>query len=121
MSSPSAVRVELKPKAGFCVKTSLLRDGSYVAAAPGRSDTHLTFNSRTHVPVPKGLKVFINIAWDSNVPPPPEGNEDKIRAAISGEAVTENDPDAWFVPLVVPDGRGDKDKGECSVQVHSQT
>ena len=61
--------------------------------------------------VPKGLKVFVNIAWDANVPPPPEGSEEVIQKAMLGEDLDDLNPEGWYVPVIVSDGRQDKDKG----------
>ncbi|OAX40762.1 hypothetical protein K503DRAFT_736928 [Rhizopogon vinicolor AM-OR11-026] len=69
----------LNPLPGFCVKSKALQD--------------------TVVPI------FINIAWDSNVPPPPPASEDAIQKAMLGEL-----NNAWFVPVIVSDLRDDKDK-----------
>ncbi|KAG5650153.1 hypothetical protein H0H81_000519 [Sphagnurus paluster] len=81
--SNSKKPVTLTPRAGFCVKTTTLQ--------PARA-------------IPVGLKVFVNIAYDDNVPAPPPASEDTIRRAMNGEE------DTWFVPVVVSDGRQDKDK-----------
>ncbi|KAJ6596766.1 PIH1 family [Mycena sp. CBHHK59/15] len=79
------VPVPLKPTAGFCIKSSSLQ--------------------------PSGRKIFINIAWDPNVPAPPEGNEDAIQRAMLGEDDSDQlNPDAWFVPVVVSDAKQDMDK-----------
>ena len=81
------IRINLAPKAGFCVKTK----------------------------TEQGLKVFVNIAWDSNVPPPPKGNEEAIQAAIEG--TSDVDPDTWYVPVVVSEPRKDIDKGQYRRQM----
>ena len=66
--------------------------------------------------VPKGCKIFVNIAWDANVPPPPEGSEDAIQKVMSGEGELDEGALAtgrgWFVPVVVSEPRSDADKGE---------
>jgi PIH1 N-terminal domain len=61
--------------------------------------------------VQKGLKVFVNIAWDSNVPPPPEGSEEVIQKAMLGEHLDDLNPEGWYIPVIVSGGRQDKDKG----------
>ncbi|KAH0579754.1 Protein interacting with Hsp90 1 [Termitomyces sp. J132] len=78
--------IQLEPVAGFCIKST-------VNDAPNH-----------------GLKVFVNIAWDPHVPQPPPGSELRIRRAMLGHDVDDPNPDAWYVPVVVSDGRQDKDK-----------
>ena len=63
--------------------------------------------------IPKGLKVFVNIAFDMNVPAPPEGSEEAIQKAMQGEEFDELNPEGWYVPTIVSDGRQDTDKGRC--------
>ncbi|KAK0497700.1 pre-RNA processing PIH1/Nop17-domain-containing protein [Armillaria luteobubalina] len=75
MTSSSTKRVTLTPQAGFCVKSST-----------------------------DGTKVFINIAWDPNVPAPPPASDDVIQRAMQG------DDDGWYVPVVVSEPRADTDK-----------
>ncbi|PBK71822.1 hypothetical protein ARMSODRAFT_954613 [Armillaria solidipes] len=81
MISPSTTKkVTLSPQAGFCVKS--------------------TTNSSN------GMKVFINIAWDANVPSPPPASDEVIQRAMQGE----DDDEGWYVPVVVSEPRGDVDK-----------
>jgi hypothetical protein len=96
--------VRLSPSPGLCIKSSATVDGAYNAAPSGDLPAQT-------IAVPKGIKVFINISYDDNVPPPPEGSEDGIRRAMAGEDANQ-DNDGWFVPVVVSNGREDKDKGE---------
>ena len=61
------------------------------------------------------MKVFVNVAWDANVPPPPEGSEEAIQRAMRGEEeLDESTEQGWFVPVVVSEPRIDKDKGELN-------
>ncbi|KAH7882130.1 pre-RNA processing PIH1/Nop17-domain-containing protein [Phlebopus sp. FC_14] len=92
----------LNPVPGFCVKSKATND-----AAVHRTASNLA-QSPTHIP--KGQKVFVNIAWDANIPPPPTANEQAIQRAINGLDIDESDPNAWFVPVVVSDARQDSDK-----------
>ncbi|KIJ18200.1 hypothetical protein PAXINDRAFT_110714 [Paxillus involutus ATCC 200175] len=85
MATAPKIAVALNPVPGFCVKSKA-----------------------TNV---AGSKIFVNIAWDANVPPPPPGSEDAIRNAMQGLGIDESNPDAWFVPVVVSDARPDSDKG----------
>lgn len=112
MASIATVAVTLSPKAGFCVKTTTLQATVY---RPKGSDSKPKPNSlepkNGPITVAKGSKVFINIAWDANVPPPPEGSEEAIQRAMQGEDIDELNPDGWYVPVVVSEGRQDTDKG----------
>ncbi|KAF5376036.1 hypothetical protein D9615_007763 [Tricholomella constricta] len=91
----SKTPIALKPTAGFCIKTATLHPAAFPLEP-------------TLIPV--GFKVFVNIAWDHNVPPPPDGSEDAIQRAMQGQDVDQRNPDGWYVPVVVSDGRRDKDK-----------
>ena len=93
-----SIPLHLSPSSGFCIKSATLQPAS------------ISIRNET-VQVQKGLKVFINIAWDSSVPPPPEASEDSIQRALQGQGDGESNPDAWFVPVVVSEGRKDTDKG----------
>ncbi|KAF8797745.1 hypothetical protein BYT27DRAFT_7204157 [Phlegmacium glaucopus] len=106
----STVRIDLAPKAGFCIKSSSLTPTVLPPPLPSPSSKKLLEPTPGPIPVPKGLKIFINIAWDPHVPPPPEGNEDAIRRAMQGEDVDEKDPSAWYVPVIVSNARQDTDK-----------
>ena len=79
-----SLSISLSPTPGFCVK------------------------SKTLTPVP--TKVFINIAWDKNVPSPPKSSEDDIQRAMHGDDDERGNP--WYVPVVVSEPRQDEDKGK---------
>lgn len=124
---PHTVRVALAPAPGYCVKSSALQQAiASLSSAPSRSDSPLsTRNVLAHaspIPptllIPLGIKIFVNIAWDPNVPPPPDGSEDAIQNAMSGESVLDDDAllqsGAWFVPVVVSEPRQDIDKGQLT-------
>ncbi|KAG6374002.1 hypothetical protein JVT61DRAFT_4637 [Boletus reticuloceps] len=100
-TTPAKVSVALNPVPGFCVKSWATNDALVRLSAPGDSDIH----------VKKGLKIFINIAWDQNIPPPPPASDDAIQRAMQGLDVDESNPEAWFVPIVLSDARQDSDKG----------
>ncbi|EGO20361.1 hypothetical protein SERLADRAFT_453038 [Serpula lacrymans var. lacrymans S7.9] len=87
--------VTLEPVPAFCVKSKALQDTSIRITASSASP---------------GLKVFVNVAWDANIPPPPEGSEEEISKAMQGQDVDELSPNAWYVPLSVSDARQDRDK-----------
>ncbi|KAF9025071.1 hypothetical protein BDZ89DRAFT_1114368 [Hymenopellis radicata] len=82
-------QVSLKPTAGFCVKTVTLDDNKHGL---------------------KGLKVFVNIAWDVQVPAPPPGSEESIQRAMKGHDDDQLTGDDWFVPVIVSEPRPDVDK-----------
>jgi hypothetical protein len=116
------IRVELSPKPGFCIKSSALDTAvcklspSSSPSADSRKDEFATLIPDTIV-VPKGVKVFVNVAWDANVPPPPESSEDAIQKAMAGEGEFNEEALAagsgWFVPVIVSEPRSDVDKGVC--------
>ncbi|KAG6332786.1 hypothetical protein ID866_6305 [Astraeus odoratus] len=104
----SKVPVVLNPVPGFCVKSRTTNDTVvHVDVSQGDRGTGA---SSSLIPVPKGLKVFVNVAWDSGVPPPPRGGEEAVQNAMLGLSMDESDPDGWFAPLVVSDARQDSDK-----------
>jgi len=69
--------------------------------------------------IPKGVKVFLNIAWDENVPSPPPVDEATVRRAMMGEDLDDAvgiGEGAYYVPVVVSEPREDRDKaGKPSV------
>lgn len=95
-----SVAIQLSPSPGFCIKSAALQQGViYIQNEPSQ--------------VEQGLKIFVNIAWDKNVPPPPEGSEEDIRRAMQGQEAIEHVVNGWFAPVVVSEGRKDTDKGNC--------
>ncbi|EDR09406.1 uncharacterized protein LACBIDRAFT_293894 [Laccaria bicolor S238N-H82] len=77
-----SLSISLSPTPGFCVKSKAL--------------------------TPVATKVFINIAWDKNVPSPPKSSEEDIQRAMSGDGNERGNP--WYVPVVVSEPRQDVDK-----------
>ncbi len=59
--------------------------------------------------------MFVNVAWDANVPPPPDASNEDIQRAMAGEQDATDSP--WFVPVIVSEPRTDLDKGEFAVRV----
>lgn len=105
-SSEKAIRVTIKPTPGFCIKTKTIQDCLYKPSNPPSLTSPLSItNQDGRVSFPEGLKVFINVAWDSNVPPPPDATEEVIESVIAGSE------EGWFVPIIVSEGRLDVDKG----------
>ncbi|TFK37675.1 hypothetical protein BDQ12DRAFT_666930 [Crucibulum laeve] len=104
--------IDLAPSPGFCIKTATLQPAVYTPT-PTQSpspNNNILEQPQHPIPIPKGRKVFVNIAWDKNVPPPPEGSEEAIQNAMKGEDVDETNEQGWFVPVVVSEGREDVDK-----------
>jgi hypothetical protein len=106
MAGVSPISVTLKPIAGFCIKSTGLEDGVYSIPPSEQGPS-------SHIAAPKGIKVFINVCFDDNVPPPPEGSEEVIQRAMKGEEAAMDDRE-WFVPVVVSHAREDTDKGESA-------
>ena len=107
-------QVTLRPVAGFCVKSTSLQQGFYTQSSPRPPSDVLEPSSLRPIPIPQNLKIFVNVAWDSNVPPPPAGSEEIIQSAMVGEEVDEMNSGGWYVPVIVSDGRQDKDRGQPS-------
>ncbi|KJA14573.1 hypothetical protein HYPSUDRAFT_150220 [Hypholoma sublateritium FD-334 SS-4] len=101
-SSSSTIEIQLSPKPGFCIKTSTLAGAVIPAVKESTSPSSPS--------VPEGLKVFVNIAWDTNVPPSPQGSEEAILRAIHGEDVEEADAAGFYIPAIVSSPREEKDK-----------
>jgi hypothetical protein len=109
-------RITLTPSAGFVVKTTNQEPGIYTPAVlpekqPPRNSLEPALRS---TPLTHGFKIFINIAFDQGVPPPPRSSESDIRKAMTG------DENAYFVPVVVSDGREVPDKGKRSTSWYSK-
>lgn len=127
----SFTQVSLSPTPGFCIKSTTLEPG-ILPPTHERSQANIDSPSSSSpggllepkpqpTPVPKGMKVFVNICYDKNVPPPPEGSEDAIQKAIKGSTPLEGedgDEEEWYVPVVVSEPRLDNDKaGKLSLVV----
>ncbi|KAG6908474.1 hypothetical protein DXG01_004477 [Tephrocybe rancida] len=103
----SKTPITLKPVAGFCVKSNTTQPAIFT---PPPNSNGAILEPTAPVPIPIGYKVFANIAWDSNVPPPPPGSEEAIHRAMQGQDVDDSNPEGWYVPVIVSNGRQDKDK-----------
>ena len=123
-SLADSTRVTLTPTPGFCVKSVTIEAGFYVYASSPESKSKAKQDAKLLEPsgstpktlqIPKGVKVFLNIAWDKNVPPPPPADEAVVRRAMMGEdldAAAGVGDGAYYVPIVVSEPREDRDKGE---------
>ena len=102
------------------MKSVILQDGTYATSAPGAQPDKFIlgepFPTRNTIAISKGLKVFVNIAWDPNVPPPPDGVDLAIQKVFGDDGDTSS-ADAFYMPVVISDGRQDKDKGQPSNSV----
>ncbi|KII90276.1 hypothetical protein PLICRDRAFT_138848 [Plicaturopsis crispa FD-325 SS-3] len=109
-STSATTRVTLSPTPGFCVKSTALVDCIYSDAPNSNLSASTSASALAGQPVqtriPKGFKVFVNVAWDKNVPAPPQVPEDVVQRAMRGEDVEED----WYVPVVVSKGRQDVDR-----------
>jgi hypothetical protein len=93
----SNVTINISPSPGFCVKSKVLHHDATSAHGP--------------VPISEGLKVFVNIAWSKDVPPPLDGIEKASEfAAHRGRIVSKSERDSP-IPVFASDGRLDTDKG----------
>ncbi|TFK83862.1 hypothetical protein K466DRAFT_655013 [Polyporus arcularius HHB13444] len=96
----ATTQVHLAPSAGFCVKSSAQNTVSVPTKDPA-----------VPITIPAGLKIFVNIAWDANVPPPPDGSDAAIERAMADNTPVEADQASqWFVPVIVSEPRFDTDK-----------
>ena len=98
----SNATINISPSPGFCIKSKVL----HLDATSTHEQTHRP------VPISEGLKVFVNIAWSNDVPPPPDGIEKAFGfAAHSGrKMVSKNEKDSP-IPAFASNGRLDTDKG----------
>lgn len=134
---PRTTRVKLSPTPGYCIKSTALQDGACrvtqdTASGADNGVANASTNSiilggpQSAPPlgtlkVPRGIKIFVNICWDVNVPPPPEGNEEMIQRAMRGEEELDDETllqgGGWFVPVVVSQPRQDLDKGMLILRI----
>jgi hypothetical protein len=96
----SNVTINISPSPGFCIKSKVLH-----------LDATSTYKQKHRpVPISEGLKVFLNIAWSKDVPPPLDGIEKASEfAARSGRIVSKSERDSP-IPVFASDGRLDTDK-----------
>ncbi|KAG8896923.1 hypothetical protein FRC01_011560, partial [Tulasnella sp. 417] len=121
-ASNSTQRVTLTPKPGFVIKTTSTLNGTYITSLgnPAISSSTSGPVSQTvpeTIAVHKGYKIFLNICWDPQVPPPPERNEDEIRKAMMGADL---DDGMYFIPVVVGDGKTTVDKEIATPNIASK-
>lgn len=113
------VNLDFEIEAGFVVKTTNQIPGVYSpttlpdpnTAATASATNRLDGPRMQQTPVDVGFKIFLNIAYDDGVPPPPKASESDIRKAMAG------DENSYFVPVVVSDGREATDKGKIGSSI----
>jgi hypothetical protein len=96
--TPAWTNIHISPSPGFCLKSKLLR--------PGFLD---------QVALPQGLKVFVNVAWSKDLPPPPTGIKKALELATASPTgdyhAHSDDRDSSSIYVFASDGRLDTDKG----------
>lgn len=120
-SRQESTLVKLQPTPGFVIKSVASEPGFYVSSpeeSPPQAGASVSNvlepkAQPRRVVIPKGQKVFLNIAWDLVVPPPPPADEATIQRAMAGADLDDTDvgTSTYYVPVVVSEPREDKDKG----------
>jgi len=106
----SYVTVNVSPSPGFCIKSKVL----HLDATSTRGQTHRP------TPISEGLKVFVNIAWSKDVPPPLDDIEKAFEfAAHSGRNVSKSERNSP-IPVFASDGRLDTDKGTSFTRAYGK-
>lgn len=108
----SIIPITLTPTAGFCVKSTVVQAVKYTPIAQLSNYPNVLEPRPEPIVIPTGFKIFINLAWESSVPPPPEADEAVIKRAMEGEDPAMPSTHSWYVPVVVSEGRLDRDKGK---------
>jgi hypothetical protein len=110
-SSNVTININVSPSPGFCIKSRLLQPG--ILNATSNLSTVSTTNQsvQTKVPVPQGIKVFVNIAWSKDVPPPLDGVERASELATHSRQMDLKSRQGTQIPVFVSDGRLNSDKG----------
>jgi hypothetical protein len=105
----SNVTINISPSPGFCIKSKVLH-------------LDVTSHEQTHRPVPisEGLKVFVNIAWSKDVPPPLDGIEKASEfSAHSGRIVLKSERDSP-IPVFASNARLNTDKGTSVTRAYGK-
>ncbi|GJJ09347.1 hypothetical protein Clacol_003569 [Clathrus columnatus] len=106
--------VTLNPKAGLVIKSTTLSSGFYYNnpfefEGPSSSVTNASQlqTNYTKIQIPPNRKIFINVAYASEIPPPLTDDEAVVQRALLGQIQEESE---YFIPIFVGFGREDKDK-----------
>jgi hypothetical protein len=100
----SNVTINVSPSPGFCIKSKLLQPGIL-----NLGPTHEL--GQGPVPIPEGLKVFVNIAWSKDVPLPLDGVENAIEFVAHNPLTDRKIEGHSPISVFASDGRLDTDKG----------
>lgn len=104
MTSTSNVTISVSPSPGFCIKSKLLQPGVL-------NVTSVDQPTRTPVQIPQGLKVFVNIAWSKDVPPPLDGFEKALETVIHNRRMDRKIENDDPISVFASDGCLDVDRG----------
>jgi hypothetical protein len=118
-SSNVTININVSPSPGFCIKSRLLQPGIFDATSNPSTvaTTHQSVQNQVPVPVPQGIKVFVNIAWSKEVPPPLDGVEKAVELAMHSNQMDLKSGQGTPIPVFVSDGRLNSDKGIALVFV----
>jgi hypothetical protein len=97
-------RLSFSPSPGFCIKSNLLQPGILNVTSADQP-------TRTPVPTPQGLKVFVNIAWSKDVPPPLDGIEQALETVVHNRRMDRQGDNVDPISVFASDGWLDVDKG----------
>ncbi|KAJ3566724.1 hypothetical protein NP233_g6825 [Leucocoprinus birnbaumii] len=106
MASTPKLPIDLIPTPGFCIKSTVVNPATL--QPPTKQDAENLLEPVGPLVVPAGRKVFINICYDKNVPPPPSADEQTIKRAMTLEG--QDKESTYYVPVVVSHPREEKDK-----------
>jgi hypothetical protein len=110
-TSTSNVTVNVSPSPGFCIKSKSLQ--------PGALDVPSVHErAQGPVPLPQGIKVFVNVTWSKDVPPPLDGVEKALDFAARSRRMDLKSERDSPIYVFVSDGRPDADKGTSTAQMH---
>ncbi|KAH9976764.1 pre-RNA processing PIH1/Nop17-domain-containing protein, partial [Lactifluus volemus] len=102
--------INVSPSPGFCIKSRLLQPGILNAISNLSTTSTANQSVQTKVPVPQGIKVFVNIAWSKDVPPPLDGVERAVELATHSRQMDLKSGQDTQIPVFVSDGRLNSDK-----------
>ena len=110
-SSNVTININVSPSPGFCIKSRLLQPGILNPTSNLSTVTTTHQSVQNQVPVPQGIKVFVNIAWSKDVPPPLDGVEKAVELAMHSRQMDLKSGQGAPISVFVSDGRLNSDKG----------